>query len=108
MPCATGALLLQMDLDAEATTELLHWLLYESPPAQRASLLTRLGRLPPRPLGTVLFSALLAEGRPEDALRLLRHAVNLPVEELAGLTQEHLVERQVGLHNLQGKLPGGT
>lgn len=86
----------QMDLNASGTTKLVHWLVHTAPPVQRNDFLTRLGRLPPRPLGAALFSALLGQGRPQDALRLLRHAGALPDAELAALVKEHMVEGQVG------------
>lgn len=92
----TGPLLPQMDLDAEHTERLLRWLLEEASPVQRCYLLTRLGRLGPRPLGTALFLALLAADRAEDALRLVRHAAAaLPEAELEALARERLVARQV-------------
>lgn len=90
---AAACHLCQMELDAGATAELLAWLLHRAPRAQRCYLLTRLGRLPPRRLGAALFSALLTEGRPEDAARLVRHA-ELCDEELRALLRQHLVEEQ--------------
>lgn len=85
----------QMDLDAAALTQLQQWL-DTAAPAQRCYFLTRLGRLPPRPLGAQLFAALLAGGRTADALRLLRHAGALADGEVERLAREHLVEGQVG------------
>ena len=93
---AASPLLCQMDPGPACTAQLLDWLLHAAPPAHRNDFLTRLGRLPPRQLGAALFAALLAEGRVEAALRLVRHAGEQADAELAPLLREQLVERQVG------------
>jgi hypothetical protein len=83
-----------MDVDADTVAALLQWLLTDAPPVQRCYFLTTLGRLPPRPLGAALFDSLLAAGRPQCALRLVRHAGALSDERLAALARQHLVTEQ--------------
>ncbi|KAL4433626.1 hypothetical protein ABPG75_000067 [Micractinium tetrahymenae] len=91
---AAGALLCQMELDADSMAKLLRWL-HDASPAHRKDFLTRLGCTSPRPLGALLFSELLAAGRAQDALRLLRHGAGAMEDaELAALAREHLVEPQ--------------
>lgn len=89
------ALCVQMELHEGQQGQLLEWLLRDAAPAPRNYLLTRLGRQKQRPLGAQLFAALLAAGRPELALRLVRHAGALPDAELEPLLREHLVTLQV-------------
>jgi hypothetical protein len=84
-----------MELDHAQREQLLDWLVRDAAPAPRNYFLTRLGRLRPRALGAALFFALLAAGRPELALRLVRHAGALSDAELAPLLREELVSRQV-------------
>lgn len=83
-----------MDLSPDQVASLLVWLL-EAAPVQRKYLLTRLAQRRPSALGAQLFGALLREGRPADALRLLRHAGALGDDELAELAREHLIAPQV-------------
>lgn len=83
-----------MDVSPDVAAALQQWLLSEAPPVQRCYFLTALGRLPPRPLGAALFEGLLAAGRPQCALRLVRHAGALSDERLAALARQHLVHEQ--------------
>ena len=87
---------MQMEPDEQIVSKLLHWLLHEAPPVKRCDLLTRLGRLPPRPLGAALFTALLDAGQLQDALRLVRHAEGLSDLELEAVARAQLVAKQVG------------
>lgn len=94
--CLPGALQLR-DLTLEAVEDLVQWALHQASPAQRGYLFTRVGRLPaPHPLGAALCTGLLEAGRPEDALRLVRHAGRVLTDaELAALARRHMVEGQV-------------
>ncbi|GAB4822729.1 hypothetical protein N2152v2_009775 [Parachlorella kessleri] len=91
---AAATFLCQMEPDKQTIPNLLHWLLHKASPVKRCGLLTRLGRLPPRPLGAALFEALREAGQLQDALRLVRHAEGLSDTELETMAREQLVAHQ--------------